>query len=124
MALSWMSTFSIPTWNKFDVLGQGMSDEDMRDIDEYEGAPFNEHFEVCEQVEESDAPFDEHSEVYEEVSNQWFDWEGLDEKETEWGNHGIGKPFGDTLFDWDELEKEADCRMKALEDKNEARGWD
>ena len=30
-------------------------------------------------------------------------------------------PIGDTLFDWEELEE--DCRMKALEDKNEARGW-
>ena len=79
----------------------------MSDIGEYEGAPF-----------------DEHSEVYEKVPNQWFDWEDLDEKEDEWGNHGIGKPFGDILFDWEELEKEEDCRMKALEDKNEAKGWD
>ena len=29
-------------------------------------------------------------------------------------------PIGDALFDWEE----EDCRMKALEDKNEARGWD
>ena len=31
-------------------------------------------------------------------------------------------PIGDTLFDWEELGTEEDCRMKALEDKNEARG--
>ena len=31
-----MSTFSIPTWNKYGVLGEGMSDEAMSDIEEYE----------------------------------------------------------------------------------------
>ena len=39
-----------------------------------------------------------------------------------WWLVACGKPFGDTLFDWEELEE--DCRMKALEDKNAARGWD
>ena len=32
--------------------------------------------------------------------------------------------MGDTLFDREELDKEEDCRMKALQYKNEARGWD
>ena len=32
-------------------------------------------------------------------------------------------PIGDIPFDWEELGKEKDRRMKALEDKNEARGW-
>ena len=37
---------------------------------------------------------------------------------------GIRKlEIGDILFDWEELEKEEDCRMKALDNKNEARGW-
>ena len=31
-----MSTFSIPTWNKYGALGEGMSDENMSDIEEYE----------------------------------------------------------------------------------------
>ena len=58
-----MSTFSIPTWNKFAVLGEGVSDEDVGDIGEYEGAPFDEHFEVYEQVEESHAPCDDRSKI-------------------------------------------------------------
>ena len=27
------------------------------------------------------------------------------------------------FFDWDHLEKEEDCRMNAMENKMEARGW-
>ena len=46
------------------------------------------------------------------MDDEMMTCEDLDEKETEWGNHGVGKPFADTLFDWEELE-----------DKNEARGW-
>lgn len=26
----------------------------------------------------------------------------------------IGKPFGDTLFDWDEVEKEEDCKRELI----------
>ena len=48
MALSRMSTFSIPTWNKYGALGEGMSDEDISDIEEYEedNARCDEHFEA------------------------------------------------------------------------------
>ena len=42
--------------------------------------------------------------MHEQVSNQWFDWEDLDEEETECGKHGspfhegVGKPFGDPFL--------------------------
>ena len=48
------------------------------------------------------------------MSNQWFDWEDSDEKDTDWQNHGspfhetIGNPFGDNFLDWDDLEKQED----------------
>ena len=51
------------------------------------------------------------------MSNQWFDWEDLDEKETEWGIHGrpfhetVGKPVGDTFCDWDYL-----TRVRGMQD--------
>ena len=97
LALGKMSTFAIATMNRYEVLGESMSDNDEYDES---GAPFDEHLDV---YDESGVPFDEHLLVYEEESNQFFDWEALDGKETEWGNHGspfdetIGKPFGDSI---------------------------
>lgn len=43
-----MSAFSIPTSNEYCVLGEGMSDEDISDIEEYEedNARCDEHFEA------------------------------------------------------------------------------
>ena len=127
LALGKMSTFAIATMNRYEVLGESMSDNEEYDES---GAPFDEHLGV---YDESGVPFDEHLLVYEEESNQFFDWEALDGKETEWGNHGspfdetIGKPFGDAtnpLFDWEDLEKkDEECRMKENEAKMEARGW-
>ena len=50
------------------------------------------------------------------MSNQWFDWEGLDEEDTEWICVSMCffdlDTFFDTFFDWDDLEKKEDCRRK------------